>query len=77
MAVGDGGRIHGWWNQFHREIKENGHGKHTRFSTMERSSEKNSDLRSQLNCEGMGGGVKDQDERQSTAPLTPPPTPTQ
>jgi hypothetical protein len=41
------------------------------FSTMERSSEKNSDLRSRLNDEGEDSGVKGQDERQSTAPLTP------
>jgi len=24
MAVSDGGRIHGWWNQFHRVIQETG-----------------------------------------------------
>ncbi len=50
----------------------NGHGQHTRFSTMERSSEKNADLRSQLNRESVSGGVKGQDERQKKAPLTPP-----
>jgi hypothetical protein len=38
---------------------------------MERSSEKNSDLRSQVNWEGEDSGVKGQDERQSAAPLTP------
>jgi hypothetical protein len=41
------------------------------LSTMERSSEKNSDLRSQANCEGEDSGVKGQDERQNAAPLTP------
>jgi hypothetical protein len=41
------------------------------FSTMEQSSEKNSDLRSQANCEDELAGVKGQDERQNTAPLTP------
>jgi hypothetical protein len=38
---------------------------------MERSSEKNSDLRSKANCDGEDSGVKGQDERQSAAPLTP------
>jgi len=37
---------------------------------MERSSEKNSDLRSKANCEGEDSDVKGQDERQNTAPLT-------
>ena len=41
------------------------------FSGMERSSEKNSDLRSQFDCGSGRDGVKGQDERQSTAPLTP------
>jgi hypothetical protein len=41
------------------------------FSTMERISEKNSDLRSPLNREGGQAGVKGPDERQTTAPLTP------
>jgi hypothetical protein len=38
---------------------------------MERSSEKNSDLRSRAKFEGEDSGVKGQDERQSSAPLTP------
>ena len=42
-----------------------------RFSGMERSSEKNSNLRSQFDCGSDRDGVKGQDERQSTAPLTP------
>src|SRR5208283_4092507 len=42
------------------------------FPDMERSSEKNSDLRSQLDCGSGRRGVKGQDERQRTAPLTPP-----
>jgi hypothetical protein len=42
-----------------------------RFSGMERSSEKNSDLRSKFDCGSGRDGVKGQDERQSTAPLTP------
>jgi hypothetical protein len=37
---------------------------------MERSSEKNSDLRSQANCEGEDLDLKGQDKRQSAAPLT-------
>jgi len=41
------------------------------FSGMERSSEKNSDLRSKCDCGSGRDGVKGQDERQSTAPLTP------
>jgi hypothetical protein len=45
------------------------------LSNMERSSEKNSDLRSRVNCEGVQTGVKGQDERQKTAPLTPLSTP--
>src|ERR1039458_884802 len=45
------------------------------FSMMERSSEKNSDLRSRVNCEGVETGVKGRDERQKTAPLTPVSTP--
>jgi hypothetical protein len=75
MTVRDGSRIHGWWNQFHRTIEENGHGTHTDFSTMERSSEKNSELRSKLNCEDVSGGVKGRDERKERA-LDPPLTPT-
>jgi hypothetical protein len=42
-----------------------------RFSGMERSSEKNSDLRSKFDYGSGRDGVKGQDERQSTAPLTP------
>jgi hypothetical protein len=45
------------------------------LSNMERSSEKNSDLRSRVNCESVQTGVKGQDERQKTAPLTPLSTP--
>jgi hypothetical protein len=45
------------------------------LSNMERSSEKNSALRSRVNCEGVQTGVKGQDERQKTAPLTPLSTP--
>src|ERR1022692_2824924 len=45
------------------------------LSNMERSSEKNSDLRSRVNCEGAETGVKGRDERQRTAPLTPLSTP--
>jgi hypothetical protein len=41
------------------------------LSNMERSSEKNSDLRSRVNCESVQTGVKGRDERQKTAPLTP------
>jgi hypothetical protein len=41
------------------------------LSNMERSSEKNPDLRSRVNCESVQTGVKGQDERQRTAPLTP------
>src|ERR1700751_484706 len=70
MTVRDGGRIHGWWNQFHRLIQRTGMA-YTRFSDMERSSENNSDLRSQLKCQGVSGGVKGQDERHRTAPWTP------
>ena len=75
MTVRDGGRIHGWWNQFHPVIQRTGMA-YTRFSGMERSSDKNSDLRSRMQCEAGSGGVKGQDERQNTAPLTPPLTPT-
>ena len=75
MTVRDGGRIHGWWNQFHPVIQRTGMA-YTRFSGMERSSDKNSDLRSRMQCEAVSGGVKGQDERQNTAPLTPPLTPT-
>src|SRR5579859_7327164 len=75
MTVRDGGRIHGWWNQFHPVIQRTGMA-HTHFSTMERSSEKNSDLRSPSKCEAVSGGVKGQDERHRTAPLTPPLTAT-
>ena len=39
------------------------------FSMMERSSEKNSDLRSRVNCEGVETGVKDRDERQKSGAL--------
>jgi hypothetical protein len=45
------------------------------FSMIERSSEKNSDLRSRVNCEGLETGVKGRDERPKTAPLTPASTP--
>src|ERR1035438_4697389 len=45
------------------------------LSNMERSSEKNSDLRSLVNCEGVQTGVKGRDERQKTAPLKPASTP--
>jgi hypothetical protein len=45
------------------------------LSNMERSSEKNSALRSRVNCESVETGVKGQDERQRTAPLTPVYTP--
>jgi hypothetical protein len=38
----------------------------------ERSSERTPDLRSRLKLNGAGSGVKGQDERQTTAPLTPP-----
>lgn len=31
MTARDGGRIHGWWNQFHPVIQKNGHGVHTFF----------------------------------------------
>src|SRR6201998_3158797 len=75
MTVRDGGRIHGWWNQFHRLIQRTGMA-YTRFSDMERSSENNSDLRSQHKCQGVSGGVKGQDERHRTAPWPPPLTPT-
>ncbi len=46
--------------------------KERRFSAMERSSERTSDLRSQVDCGSGRSGVKGQDERQRTAPLTPP-----
>jgi hypothetical protein len=75
MTVRDGGRIHGWWNQFHREIQRTGMA-NTRSSTKERSSEKNSDLRSHLQPTVVSGGIKGQDKRHRTAPLTPPPTTT-
>gem|GEM_PF-5174539 len=75
MTVSDGGRIHGWWNQFRRLIQRTGMA-YTRFSDMERSSENNSDLRSQPKCQGVSGRVKGQDERHTTAPSTPPLTPT-
>jgi len=39
------------------------------FSMMERSSEKNSDLRSRVNCEGVETGVKGRDERQKNGAL--------
>jgi hypothetical protein len=39
------------------------------FSTMKRSSEKNSDLRSQSNCEGELAGVKGQDEVRRDKPV--------
>ena len=42
------------------------------FPIMERSSEKNSDLRSQADCPSGRSLVKGQDERQSAAPLTTP-----
>src|ERR1700751_2836612 len=74
MTVRDGGRIHGWWNQFHRLIQRTGMA-YTRFSDMERSSENNSDLRSQLKCQGVRGGVKGHDERHRPAPWPPPLTP--
>jgi len=67
MTVSDGSRIHGWWNQFHRVIEENGHGDTHGFSTMERSSKKNFDLRSKLKCGGVRGGVKGRDERKERA----------
>jgi hypothetical protein len=54
-----------------------GFAKQDGFSTMERSSEKNSDLRSKTNCEGEDSGVKGQDESQSAAPLTPESSPPQ
>jgi hypothetical protein len=41
------------------------------FSVMGRSSEKTSELLPQIDCESVRDGVKGQDERQSTAPLTP------
>src|SRR6516162_6251008 len=43
-----------------------------RFSDMEQSSEKTSELCSQVDCRSGQDGVKGQDERQRTAPLTPP-----
>jgi len=46
---------------------ENEHGLHTDFSARERSSANNSELRSQLKCEGVSGGVKGRDERQNGA----------
>jgi hypothetical protein len=39
------------------------------LSNMERSSEKNSDLRSRVNCEGVQTGVKGRDERQKNGAL--------
>ena len=75
-ALGGAGRIHGGWNQFHRGIEENGHGQHTRFSNYGTKFRKNSDLRSQLKRGAVSGGVKGRDERQKTAPLTPPLTAT-
>jgi len=75
MTVRDGGRIHGWWNQFHREIQRTGMA-NTRSSTKKRSSEKNSDLRSHLQPTVVSGGIKGQDKRHRTAPFTPPPTTT-
>src|SRR6516162_9393554 len=42
------------------------------FSHMEQSSEKTSELCSQVDCRSGQDGVKGQDERQRTAPLTPP-----
>ena len=42
------------------------------FSHMEQSSEKTSELCSQVDCSSGQDGVKGQDERQRTAPLTPP-----
>jgi hypothetical protein len=39
------------------------------LSNMERSSEKNSDLRSRVNCESVQTGVKGQDERQKNGAL--------
>ena len=42
-----------------------------RFSDMEQSSEKTSELCSQVDCRSGQDGVKGQDERQRTAPLTP------
>src|SRR6516165_7267782 len=42
------------------------------FSDMEQSSEKTSELCSQVDCRSGQDGVKGQDERQRTAPLTPP-----
>jgi hypothetical protein len=41
------------------------------FPVRERISDKNSDLRSQANGDSGRDGVKGQDERQRTAPLTP------
>jgi len=68
MTAGDGGRIHGWWNQFHRGIQQTGMATtHTIFLVMERRSKKNIDLRSQLKCGGVSGGVKGQDEREERA----------
>lgn len=46
------------------------------LAAMERSSEKNSVLRSRLKLTVVGNGVKGPDERQTTAPLTPLPTTT-
>src|SRR5271165_7086547 len=39
---------------------------------MVRISERTSEIRTHANCESGRDGVKGQDERQSTAPLTPP-----
>ena len=56
---------------------ENGHGQNThRFFYEGTKLRKSSDLRSQIQCDGVSGGVKGRDERQSAAPLTPPLTPT-
>ena len=41
------------------------------FLFIERSSEKTSELRSPVDCRRGQDGVKGQDERQRTAPLTP------
>ena len=46
--------------------------KKRRLSAMERSSAANAALRSGLHCAGARNSVKGRDERQRTAPLTPP-----
>src|SRR5713101_9756594 len=46
------------------------------LAVKERSSIKNMTLRSRLQAYGVKSGVKGRDERHSTAPLTPLPTPT-